>query len=169
MTHLCVGKLTIIGSNYGLSPERRQANIWTNAAILSIGPLERNFSEILIEIWIFFIKKNAFENVRKMASILSRPQWVKASPVKRHGWVITSHKNPWNVVSEINTNLLGVYMKLNSTSGPQCPIRESNSQHPHTITKWHRFLPRPTQLPFVFLPQVYICQLSSCLSKFIMD
>ena len=69
--------LTIIGSNNGLSPGRRQAIIWTNAVILSIGPLGTNFNEILIEIYIF-IQENVFENVvRKMASILSRPQCVK--------------------------------------------------------------------------------------------
>ena len=50
VTHICVGKLTIIGSDNGLSPERRQAIIWTNAGILLIGPLGTNFSEILIEI-----------------------------------------------------------------------------------------------------------------------
>ena len=61
--HLCVGKLTIIGSDNGLSPGWRQAFIWTIAGILSIGPLGTNFSEILIEIYIFSSKKNAFENV----------------------------------------------------------------------------------------------------------
>ena len=50
VTHICVNKLTIIGSNNGLSPGRRQALIWTNAGILLIGPLGTNFSEILIEI-----------------------------------------------------------------------------------------------------------------------
>ena len=30
VTHLCVSKLTIIGSDIGLSPDRRQAIIWTN-------------------------------------------------------------------------------------------------------------------------------------------
>ena len=39
-----------IGSDNGLSPIRRQAIIWTNAGLLSIGPLETNFSEILIKI-----------------------------------------------------------------------------------------------------------------------
>ena len=48
--HICVNKLTIIGSDNGLSPGRRQAIIWTNAGILLIGPLGTNFSEILIEI-----------------------------------------------------------------------------------------------------------------------
>ena len=57
MTHICVGKLTSIGSDNGLSPERRQAIIWTNAEILLIGPLGTNFSEILIEIQTFSLKK----------------------------------------------------------------------------------------------------------------
>ena len=55
--HICVGKLTIIGSDNGLSPERRQAIIWTNAGLLLIGPLGTNFSEILIEILTFSFKK----------------------------------------------------------------------------------------------------------------
>ena len=50
MTHICINKLTIIGSDNGLSPRRRQAIIWTNDGILLIGPLGTNFSEILIEI-----------------------------------------------------------------------------------------------------------------------
>ena len=57
MTHICLGKLTIVGSDNGLSPERRQAIIWTNAGILLIGPLGTNFSEILIEIQTFSLKK----------------------------------------------------------------------------------------------------------------
>ena len=39
VTHICVSKLTIIGSDNGLSPGRRQAIIWTNAGILLIRPL----------------------------------------------------------------------------------------------------------------------------------
>ena len=57
MTHICVSKLTITGSGNGLSPERRQANIWTNAGILLIGTLGTNFSEILSEIHTFEFKK----------------------------------------------------------------------------------------------------------------
>ena len=51
--HICVGKITIIGSDNGLSPARRQAIIWTNAGILLIGPLWTNLSEILIGIQTF--------------------------------------------------------------------------------------------------------------------
>ena len=48
---------TIIGSDNGLSPGRRQAIIWTNAGILLTGTLGTNFREILIEIRIFSFKK----------------------------------------------------------------------------------------------------------------
>ena len=57
VTHICVAKLTINGSDNGLSPGRRQAIIWTNAGILLIRPSGRNFSEILIEIHTFSFKK----------------------------------------------------------------------------------------------------------------
>ena len=57
MTHICVSKLTIIGSDNGLSPGRRQAIIWTNAGILLILTLGTNFSEILSEIRAFSFKK----------------------------------------------------------------------------------------------------------------
>ena len=57
VTHICVNKLTIIGSDDGLSTGRRQAIIWTNARILLIEPLGTNFSEILIEILTFSFKK----------------------------------------------------------------------------------------------------------------
>ena len=39
VTHICVNKLTIIGSDNGLSPDRRQVIIWTNPGLLLIGPL----------------------------------------------------------------------------------------------------------------------------------
>ena len=57
VTHICVSKLTIIGSDNGLSPGRRQAIIWTNAGILLIESLGTNFSENLIEILTFLFKK----------------------------------------------------------------------------------------------------------------
>ena len=53
VTHICVGNLTIIDSDNGLSPCRRQAIIWTSAGILLIGPSGTNFSEILIKIHTF--------------------------------------------------------------------------------------------------------------------
>ena len=94
VTHICVGKLTIIGSDNGLSPGRRQAIIWTNAGILLIGHLGTNFSVKLIEIETFSLKKNTFENiVWKMAAILSRPQCVKCK--KRVCCRCLLHKGAW--------------------------------------------------------------------------
>ena len=67
MTHICVSDLTSIGSDKGLSPDRRQAIIRTNAGILLIRPLGTNFTEFLVEILIFSFKKMR----------------LKVSPVKR--------------------------------------------------------------------------------------
>ena len=57
VTNICISKLTIIGFDNGLSTDRRQAIIWTNAGMLLIGPLGTNFSEISIEIHIFSFKE----------------------------------------------------------------------------------------------------------------
>ena len=57
VTHICVSKLTIIGSDNGLAPDRRQAIIWTNDGILLIEPLSTNVGEIVIEIPTFSFKK----------------------------------------------------------------------------------------------------------------
>ena len=78
MTHICVSKLTIIGSDNGLSPGQHQAIIWTNAGILLIGPLGTNFNENFNHNSYIFILENPFETfVWKMAAISSRPQCVK--------------------------------------------------------------------------------------------
>ena len=57
VTHICISELTIIGSDNGLSPGRRQAIIWNNAGLLLIEPLRSNFSEISIRIQTFSFKK----------------------------------------------------------------------------------------------------------------
>ena len=84
MTHICVSKLGIIGSNNGLSPGRRQAIIWPNVGILLIRPLGTNFNEILIESHIFSFKKMkcTWKCRLEMAAILSRPQCVKPMVVQ---------------------------------------------------------------------------------------
>ena len=70
VTHICVSRITVIGSDNGLSPGRRIAIIWTNAGILLIGPLGTNFSEIfLLEIYTFSFTKMHL----KMLSGKSRP------------------------------------------------------------------------------------------------
>ena len=57
MTHIYVSKQTIIGSDNGLSPGRRQAKIRANTGILLIWTVETHFSEILSEIPTLSFKK----------------------------------------------------------------------------------------------------------------
>ena len=80
VTHICVSKLTIIGSDNGLSPGRRQAIIWTNAGILLIRPLGTNFSEMLIEILAFSFKKMRL----KVSSAKWRPFCLDLNVNQRH-------------------------------------------------------------------------------------
>ena len=61
VTHICVSKLSTIGSDNGLSPDRHQAIIWINAGILLIRHLATNFNEMLIEIHTFSVKKKLFK------------------------------------------------------------------------------------------------------------
>ena len=69
MTHICVSKITTIGSDNGLSPDWHQAIFWTNAGLLSIGPLRTYFNENLIKIQQFSMKKMHM----KMSSAKWRP------------------------------------------------------------------------------------------------
>ena len=57
VTHICVSRITNIGSDNGLSPGGRQAIIWTNAEILIIETFGTNFSEIIMAIHTFSFKK----------------------------------------------------------------------------------------------------------------
>ena len=75
VTHICVGKTIIIGSDNGLSPSRRQAIIWTNAGILLIGPQGTN-PNVILNSDIFFQENGIESVVCEMAAILSRPQCV---------------------------------------------------------------------------------------------
>ena len=79
VTHTCVDKLTIIGSDNGLSPDRRQAIIWTNAGLLSIGSLRTYFNENLIKIQQFSLMKMHV----KMSSAKLRPSCPGLNVLKR--------------------------------------------------------------------------------------
>ena len=97
-TYICVGKLTIIGSDNGVSPGRRQAIIWTIAGILFIESLGTNFSEILIRIETFsFTKKHLKMSSAKWRPFVSASMWwctiLLLSPYKIN--IITSEFYPW--------------------------------------------------------------------------
>ena len=99
VTHICVGNLTIIGPDNGLSPGRRQAIIWTNDGILLIGPWGTNLNEILIGIQTFSLK----EMHLKMSSAKWRRFCLGLNVLtgailllkSGHGWVYRSHYFIW--------------------------------------------------------------------------
>ena len=104
--HICVVKLTIIGSDNGLSPGRRQAIIWTNAGILLIGPLGTNFIEILIGIQTFSFKKMHL----KMSSAKWRPFCLSLNVLNGLAHVMGGNfKSHWQSVCRALT---------------QCPLRD---------------------------------------------
>ena len=79
VTHICINKLIIIGSNNGLSPVQHRAIIWTNAGLLLNGHTGTISSDISIEIHIFSFKKIHF----KMSSGKWRPCWLGLSVLRR--------------------------------------------------------------------------------------
>ena len=79
--HIYISKLTIVGSDNGLSPGRRQAIIWTNAGILLIWTLGTNFSEISSEIHEFSFNKMHL----KMSSAKWRLYCLGFNVLNRHG------------------------------------------------------------------------------------
>ena len=135
VTHICVGNLTIIGSDNGLSPGRRQAIIWTSAGILLIGHLGTNFIEILIGIQTFSFTKMHLKmwsaKWRSFCPGLSvLKKWIYSSKQKAHktytemvrlqcfGWIVgISMARLWNNRKHnFRLRLLIIYPEL----GPQC-------------------------------------------------
>ena len=110
VTHICISKLTIIGSDNGLSPGRRQAIIWTNAGILLIGPLGTNFIEILIGIQTFSFKKMHL----KISSVKWRPFCLGLNMLNKQRVLMHRHQG-WNVrhgLCHIYMRYVYIYMSL---------------------------------------------------------
>ena len=93
--HICVGKLTIIASDNGLSPGRCQAIIWNNAGILLIGPLGTKLNEIFIEIHTFSFKKMHLN----MSSAKWRPFCLGLNVLRE-----TSDWVRWHSISDLKAN-----------------------------------------------------------------
>ena len=75
--HICISKLTTIGSDNGLSPGWHQAIIWTNDAVLLIWTLGTKFSEMIIDIHVFYQENACQYVVSEMSATLSQmPKYV---------------------------------------------------------------------------------------------
>ena len=90
--HICISKLLSINSDNGLSPGRRQAILRTNAEILLIGPLGTKFSEILIAIHTFPLKRKHL----KMSSAKWQPFCLGLNVLK-----VTGVTNEWISIVDI--------------------------------------------------------------------
>ena len=120
VTHIGVGNLTTICSDNGLSPDQRQAIIWTNAGILSIGPLGINFSEISMEIQTFSFRKMRL----KSSSAKWRPSCLGLNVLKTKYHVMTVYPS-----LNVNTNhsnwiaiLEGIMFPIDITPGRTLPV-----------------------------------------------
>ena len=113
MTHICVSKLTINGSDNGLSPGRRQAIIWTNAGILLLWTLRNKLKWNLNRNSHIFINR---KRLLKMSSGRWRPFCLGLHVLKKglHTTlkyqlfaVTMKHRHPWeNVVSVVKPILV---------------------------------------------------------------
>ena len=99
MTHICISKLIIIGSDNGLSPNRRQAIVRTKAGLLLIdNTFQCNWN------WNsnVFIHENVFENVVwKVAAIWSRPQCVELNHARKRDplWLFLKCDLGWRLLN----------------------------------------------------------------------
>ena len=95
VTHICVDKITIIGSDNGLLPGRHQAIIWIKYGILLLTHLETNCNEIPIKIHTFSFKKIHL----KMSSGKGRPFClglnVLINCVLLHAGYVATRTSPW--------------------------------------------------------------------------
>ena len=111
VTRICVSNLTIIGSDNGLSPDRRQAITWTNAGILLIGPIGTNFREILIKIHTFSSKKIHLKTLsakqRPFCLGLKVLTWTNLSAVNSQWFEIPQHMSLWLLF-----NLFTIYILI---------------------------------------------------------
>ena len=93
LTHCYVrhNKLTINGSDNGLSPGRCQAIIWTNAEILLIRPSATNFSDFFYRNSSIFIEENTFKNIvcdmlsnsSRLGYVTCQSTWCRGSNIPR--------------------------------------------------------------------------------------
>ena len=111
VTHICVSKLTIIGSDNGLSPDRCQAIIWTNAGLLLIGPLGTNFSEILIRI----LKVSSAKRRPFCLGLNVLTHWGRLTHMSQWTWSSLVQVVAWCIVYYI----LGNGLQLNWTPPPK--------------------------------------------------
>ena len=118
VTHVCVSKLTIIGSDNDLSPERHQAIIWISAGILLI---EQTSVESQSEFYYFHYTK-CIENVVCGHFVIMLTWEHRKSQRTWYIWCLMTH---FNIPSTVLPGQ--VHLK---------PIREYTLRHKQFVIKW---------------------------------
>ena len=129
-THICVSKITIIGSDNGLLPGQCQAIIWSNAGILLIKTSGTNFSEILIEIHISSFNKMHL----KISSVTCRPFCLGLDVLR-----------------------LWTYKRHHYSQSFEMPMRSSGERDPEI---WFPMMPRHTLWSLVNSKELYLLYLN---------
>ena len=106
-THICVGNLTIIGSDNCLMPGKCKAIIWTNVGLLWFGPLGTHFSDIWITIPRFSLKQIHL----KMSSRKYRSSLLGLNVINT-GNAAIFHRMTWGSWGQHGAHL--------GTTGPMC-------------------------------------------------
>ena len=137
-THICVGKLTNIGSDNGSLPGRRQAIIWTSAGILLIGTLGTNFSEILIDIHTFSFTKIHL----KVSSAKRRTFCLGLNVIMGHS---VDDGAKWEDPAISNRSHLGIYVRnpwtvihISHGFASKLHILHKNNNIPHWVIAYRR-------------------------------
>ena len=105
VTHICVGNLTSIPSDNGLSPGRRQAIIGTNDGILLIRTSETDVSENLSEMHTFSFK----EIDLKISSEKCRPFFFGLNVLRVWHHLNTNLKHVCGDSDKIGTQIFGLH------------------------------------------------------------
>ena len=113
VTHICFNKLTIIASDNGLSPGRRQVIIWTNAGILLIRTLGTNFSEIINEIHTFSFKKTYL----KMSSAKWQPFCLSLNELNIKSTRVVQGDTSDLIMAQLHHMIPGILVKTGSGDG----------------------------------------------------
>ena len=179
VTHICVSKLTTIGSNNGLLPGWHQATVWTNVEILLIQTLGTNFCEILSEIHTFSFKKMHLNCRWRLTAILSWPQCVKLDSFHQvsllcYMWQIMMYEPRHRFWQPLNTlrprqkhfandifkctffnENVWISLKISQKFDPKFPVNNISSLV--QIMAWRRPGDKPLSEPMMVSLQMHIC------------
>ena len=100
VTHIYIHKLNNNDSGNGLSPDRRQSIIWTNAGILLIGPLGTNFNFNTSSFKKMHLKMSPGKLLLVCLSLNMLNGWHCVDP--SHAEVRIPQKNEVNIISSPN-------------------------------------------------------------------